>query len=859
MLAFFITLITMFRLSLTMALRDWRAGELRFLLAALTLSVAALSTVNFFVDRLSIGFERDAHQVLAADLLLDSDLRLGPEWRAEASRRGLRSADTVTMLTMASVVGQDASSTSTMVALKAVSDDYPLRGHVKLRGQGAGATDVNAPGAPLPGTVWIDGALQASMKLQPGAMLHIGETALKVSAVIAAEPDAAASYAAIAPRVMMSSADLPATQLLQQHALATHRWLLAGDATQVSAFEQWLRVRIAAQPHQAVHIETLAARRGERRSTLDQAQQFLALVGLMTALLSSVAVAMAARRFMQRHHEACAVLRALGMRHGQLARMFLLEFLLVGLAASVAGVALGFGAHFVLLEWLGKLMATELPAPRWQPALQGVATGLVLLLGFALPPLLQLRDLSQVRLLRDEAEAPQARTLASYVAGLLLFTGLLIWQTGDTVLGLGAAGGFLLGGLLFALVAWLALQGLRRLRGLLTHAAWRFAITDLQRRPLASIVQVVALALGLTALLLLTVVRSDLLASWQRATPADAPNHFIINIQPDQQRAISELLRAVGAPALHPQTRARLTHVNGQPALEFLATAPGGAGRQIEPRARELVERELDLGQAVTLPAADTLLAGQWYGDQPYADSAARIYATSMAEAMAEILHLKLGDRLRFDVAGEVLELQVTSTRKIDWRARQVSDVFVLHPQAMRGLPYTLSVAAHVPASDVLFASRLSQAFPNLTVFNVSAFLKQLQASLEQAVAAIEFLFAFTLAAGVFVLYAALAGTLDARTRQAALLRALGATRRQLSQALRIELALTGMLAGALAAAGASLASWVLASFVFHVEWSWSPLLWCSGLLVGAVCALAGGWIGLRHVLNQPPLQSLRQ
>jgi len=845
-----------------MTLRDWRAGELRFLLAALVLSVASLSAVNFFVDRMSAGLERDAHQMLAADLLLESDQPLGADWRAEAQRRGLRSADTVA-----------AGTTSTMVALKAVSDAYPLRGHVKLRGQGAAgvtapdvtAPDVTAPGTPLPGTAWIDGALMASLNLRPGSAIHIGDHTLKVAAVIAAEPDAGAAFAMIAPRVMISDADLPATGLLQQHALATHRWLLAGEPAQVAAFEQWLRARIAVQPQLAVHIETLASRSGDRRSTLDQVQQFLSLVSLMTALLASVAVAMAARRFMLRHIDACAMLRCLGLKQGQLARMYLLEFLMVGLLASIAGVLLGFGAHFVLLDWLGRLMAADLPPPGWLPAVQGVATGLILLLGFALPPVLQLRNVSQLRLLRHEQEPPQARTLAVYGAGMVLFTALLVWQTGDVALGLGSAAGFLAGGLLFGVVAWLALQGLRRLRGASGHAAWRFAVTDLQRRPAATIAQVVALALGLTAMLLLTVVRADLLAAWKRATPPDAPNHFMINIQPDQRQAVAEQLRAYGSPALHEQTRARLTHVNGRPALDYLAAA---APKQPEDgRARELVEREFEIGQAATLPATDKLMSGSWYGAQAYVNAGAgtadgtaqRIAATSLSEGVAEVLHVKPGDKLTFDVAGQALDVQVTSLRKIDWRARQVSDIFLLHPQVMQELPYTLAAAVHVPAGDTLFALRMARAFPNLTVFNISAILNQIQASFEQAVAAVEFLFAFTLAAGVFVLYAALAGSQDVRTRQAALLRALGATRRQLSQALWIEHLLTGALAGVLASGGATLASWALARFVFHLEWSWSPLLWTSGFAVGAACAVFGGWMGLRHVLSQPPLQSLRQ
>jgi putative ABC transport system permease protein len=838
-----------------MTLRDWRAGELRFLMVALLLSVAALSAVNFFIARMEAGFARDAQQMLAADLVLSADTPLSDDWRAEARQRGLHSADTVALLTMASVDEEgkpEAEQPSSMVALKSVSDAYPLRGHLKLRVAGA---DVIADGAPEPGTVWVDAALMASGHLKIGSALHIGERSFAVAGVIAAEPDVGAAFAVLAPRVMISAADMPSTQLLQQHARATYRWLLAGDAQQIAVFEQWVKQRMAAQPGQAVEVSTAATSRDSSREMIDQARRFLSMVSLLTALLAGVAVAMASRRFMQRHVNASAMLRCLGLTQAQLTQVYLLEFLLVGLLASAVGVVLGYGAHFALAEWLGKLMASDLPQAGWLPALQGLATGLVLLMGFALPPVLQLRNVSQLALLRREQGSAEPRAWIAYGVALLAFIGLLIWQTGDVVLGLGLALGFVLGGVLFGAVAWLALMGLRRARGLFGSAAWRFAVTDMLRRPVAAVTQVVALALGLTALLLLTVVRGDLLAAWRHDTPAGAPNHVVINIQPDQAGALEQRLAPFGAPALHPQTRARITQVNGKPAGE-------GAAKD-DPRVRDLIEHEVEIGQAEALPKSDTLVSGIWYAAVPQPGAATHASVSlpqvSVAEVVADTLHLKLGDRLSFDISGQSLEARVTSVRKVNWRAHEVSDLLLLSPQAMREQPFTLAVAVHVPASDMLFATQLTRDFPNLTVFNLSALIQHLQAMFDQLTAAGEFLFAFTLTAGVLVLYAALSGSQDERIRQSALLRALGATRQQLVRAQWIEHVLTGALSGVLAAAGATLSSWAMARFVLHLQWNWSPLLWLCGLAAGALCAASAGWLALRHVLNQPPLLSLRQ
>ncbi|ELX13229.1 hypothetical protein Jab_1c18510 [Janthinobacterium sp. HH01] len=826
----------MFRLSFSMMLRDWRAGELRFLLAALMLSVAALSSVNFFTARMGASIARNAGQVLAADLVLASDQPLPADVYAEAQRRGLRSAETVAMLNMA-IAGKDEDGLSMLVALKSVSDAYPLRGKMKLRRDGQ--PDAIATGTPKPGTVWVDQTLMAALNLRIGSTLRIGDRSLTVAEVIASEPDAAASFITLAPRAMMSAADLMSTNLLQQHAIATHRLLLAGEPAQVAGFEQWIKGRVAAAPKQGIQINSIASMGKDSQSMQEQVHQFLSLVSLLSALLAGIAVAMAARRFMQRHLDACAVMRCLGQTQSQQMRMYLLEFLMLGAAASVGGLLLGFGSHFVLLEWLGKLVAADLPPPGWQPAVQGLAAGMVLLLGFALPPLLQLRNVSQVRLLRREQEAPQARTVASYVLGATMFAALLVWQTGDVMLGLIAAAAFALCGAVFGLVAWLGVGSLQRMRGLFDHPAWRFAITDMRRRPAASVTQIVALALGLTALLLLTVVRGDLLATWRQATPEGAPNHYIINIQPDQQQELAARLRNYGRPEMHVLSRGRLVAINGKPA------------KSDDPRAKEMVEREIEIEQASELRAPNTLTAGRWYDG-----SAAE---TSMDKGIAEILGIKLGDRVSFDVAGETLDVKVTSLRKVDWRAHQVGAAFEVSPKLMAGMPMTLATTVHVPQDDRRFSYLLARDYPNVSVFDISAFLQRMQETLAQVSAAVEFLFAFTLASGLLVLYAAMAGSLDARKRQAALLRALGATRRQLSQAQWIEHLLTGALAGLLAAGGATAASWALARFSFHLEWHWSPLLWTAGLVAGALCALFGGWAGLRNVLNQPPLLSLRE
>ncbi|NEX59635.1 ABC transporter permease [Noviherbaspirillum galbum] len=828
--------------ALRMTLRDWRAGELRFLLVALIVAVASLSSVGFFVDRMRAGLQRDAHQLLGADLVINADQPIESAWREEARRRGLQLAETVAFPSMA-LAGSGDDTQSMLASIKAVSKDYPLRGNLKLEGADAEAEPVDTRETPAAGTAWVDSNLLSGLHVRKGDSLRLGDASFRVAEVIAVEPDRGAAFMNFAPRVMIALPDLDATGLVQNGSRVTYRLLVAGAPRDTAAYQTWLQSRIAGDNVKGVRLESLESGRPEMRATLDRAEQFLSLVGLLSAMLAAVAVAMAARRFMLRHLDACAMLRCLGLTQNQVTMLYLAEFGLLGLAGSAVGVAAGFAAHFLLLEWLGRLVTNVLPPPGLAPALQGIATGLLLLVGFALPAILQLRNVPHNRVIRREQDPPRPAALATYGMGLLAFIGLLLWQAGNPKLGLLTAAGFLAGVAVFAVIGWLAVRSLRLARAGIEHPSWRFAVTALQRRTSATIVQIVALSLGLMALLLLTVIRGDLVSAWRQSTPADAPNHFVINIQPDQKAGIEQRLAEGGAgkALLFPMIRGRLVQINGKPVtLDSYA----------DDRARRLVDREFNLSTMRDLPPQNTVSAGRWFDD--------RAPEASVEEGLAKTLGLKLGDTLRFDIAGQAVEAKITSLRKLDWGSMRVNFFVILNPSLMADTPQSWITAFHLPKGRQDVANALSRDYPNLTVVDVGSMIRQVQSVLDQVISAVEFLFLFTLASGVLVLYAALVGSQDERIRESGLLRALGATRKQLSRAQWIEFALVGGLAGLLAASGAAAIGWVLAREVFRFEWTFSPAVWVSGLLVGCLCAFAGGWIGLRHVLKHPPLMTLR-
>jgi putative ABC transport system permease protein len=828
----------MVALSWRFLIRDWRAGELGLLIASLLVAVAAISAVGFFVDRMRLALSQEARQLLGADLVVATDRPLAPEWIARAEGDGLTVARTVGFPSMVTARGRPQ-----LASVKAVSEGYPLRGRLRVAAA-PGAPDEVAQAVPGRGELWADAQLLQALGVRVGDAVELGESRFTVARIITVEPDRGANFVNFAPRALIRLDELEATGLVQPASRVSWRLLLAGEPAAVAGWEAWFRAR----GERAARIETLENGRPELRVTLERSQRFLSLVALLTALIAAVAVGLAARRFAHRHLDGCAVMRAIGLRQRDLAVILLLELAWIGLAGGLAGALAGWALHFGLVAAVAPLVRLALPAPSAWPALQALAAGAVLLLGFGAWSFLRLAGTPPLRVLRREIGGRAASPWIGAVLAGGAFGGLLFWLAGEPRLALVALGGFVAAGLVFALAASLAvpLAGLLRRRPamLAGSPALRLALASWSRRRGAAIVQTVALAVGMMALMLLTVTRTDLLASWSRASPADAPDRFVINIQPAQRDEVLGALRAggVAGPEVLPMIRGRLVAVNGRPVRPE---------DYVGDRAQRLLDREFNLSYAAQLPAHNRLVAGRWFDP-----GAAEV---SVETGILATLGLALGDRITFDIAGREVEARIGSVRKVDWDSMQVNFFMILSPALLESAPQTLITAFREPGGEVPLEQTLVGRFPNLTVFDTGNLIRQVQAMLSQVVIAIQMLFVLTLAAGVVVLHTALASSRDERLREAALMRALGASRVQLARAQRWELGLSGALAGLLAAAGALATGWVLAVRVFQFDHQprWESLL--LGALAGAAVALAAGWFGLRGVLRSPALASLRE
>ncbi|MEO6270370.1 MAG: FtsX-like permease family protein [Lautropia sp.] len=868
------------RLSLILLRRDWRAGELRLLVVALAVAVAAISTVGFFIDRLGSALSGQATQMLGGDVVVSSDHAISPDWIVEARRRGLNTAQTVGFPSMALAAAGAAGAPddrgkrgdrgsagegggggdrpgagtlplSQLASVKAVSTDYPLRDGVTVTSAQVDAAAV--PGADPPqerlarapdaGSVWVDRALLQSLGLAQGDRLQLGEKTFQIDRVILIEPDRGTSFINFAPRVMLALDDLAATRLVQAGSRVTYRLLVAGDRNASAGFEAWVKSRLRA----GQRMETLEAGRPELRMTLDRSQQFLSLVSLLSALIAAVAIGLAARRFAERHLDGFAVLKALGAAQRLLVWSLLFEMLWLALAGAAVGALVGWVAHWALVVLASSMIDMPLPAPSGWPALQAAAAGVVLILGFAAVPVLRLAGVPPLRVLRRELGPPAASVWLALLCAIGAFAALLFWYAGDRKVALYAMGGFLGGAVVFALVSLAGVRLLAPLRNWVGTgpgmAALRVALASWSRRRGSSVVQTAALAVGLMALMLLTVTRNDLLDSWRSASPADAPNRFVLNIQPDQRDLFGKLIEDAGLRNvdLYPMIRGRLVAVND---------VPIGPDHYQDERARRLVNREFNLSYADRMPGHNQLDSGRWL-----APASAEV---SAEQGVMDTLGLKINDRARFDVAGEMVDLTIVGTRKLAWDSMKVNFFMIGSPDALRDKPQSFITSFHIPAGKAELGRTLVDRLPNLTVVDTTAILRQVQTMVDQVVRAVQFLFLFALAAGVVVLYAALASSRDERVREAGLMRALGASRRQLTQAQVLELALSGVLAGTLAALGAILVGWVLAHQVF--QFSYRPGWWLlpAGAVAGGLFSAAAGWWSLRSVVSTPPMTTLR-
>lgn len=825
-------------LALRLLRRDYRAGELRILALAILVAVGGMTAVGFFTDRMQRAMTQQGVELLGADLVLVSSAPARAELADEARR--LRLAMVAT-LSFPSVVL--AGERPLLVDVKAVGAGYPLRGMLRTA-PSADAPEQSTRDIPASGEVWIEPRLYEILALAPGGRLSLGASQFRIARVLTYEPDRGGDMFSLGPRVLLNSADVARTRLVQPGSRVSYRLLLSGERAQIAAFRAWAEPRLV--PGERL-VEVRDAR-PELKVALERAEKFLGLAALVSVLLAGVAVAVATRRYVERHLDGSALMRCFGATQARMVALYGLQMLALGFIASLFGSLLGLAAQAVLAELLAGLSNVVLPAPSLWPLVIGLLVGVVTLLGFALPPLLRLKSVPPLRVIRRDLGPLPVRSFSVYGAASLAIGLLMFWQVRDLSLTLIVLGVTLATLAALGLVAWLLVKSLGTLRAR-AGLAWRFGLANIARRPNASIAQILAFGLGLMVLLMLLLVRGDLLAAWQKRLPPDAPNHFLINVLPNDVERLKDFLARAGVggadgPKVFPMVRGRLTHINGRPV--------SGAD-YADDRARGLLEREFNLSWSARLQEDNRVVAGTFW------DARARGQRElSVEKGLAETLGILLGDELTYRIQDREVRAKVTSLRSVEWDSFR-ANFFVLAPPGMLDdFPATWITSFYLPTERKRVAGELVRAFPSVTVIDLEAIMSRVRGVMQRVDLSIEVVFLFTLLAGLMVLYAAIQSTQDERLHETAILRAFGASRARLVAGLLTEFVLLGLLAGLLAAFAASAAGLVLAREVFHLNYTINPLLWLIGPAAGAAGIGLFGFLGTRRVLNVPPLATLR-
>ncbi len=805
------------------------------LLAAVALAVGALTAVGFLTDRIGKAVARQANEVLAADLRLRSQEPIPEEWRRKAANYGLRTAET---RTFPSVVFKD--DASALTTIKAVSQTYPLRGSVRVADELFGEQRT-VDGIPSRGEVWADGALLARVDADIGDRLLVGDSELLVTAVLTYRPDQSIGFASLAPSLVVNIDDLPATGLISEGSRVGYALLVAGDDNAVNEFNE----AIADDLPESVRASNREESSESAYNAADRAQRFLSLTAVISLLLSAVAVAMSARRFAHRRMDTVALMKSLGATQGFVISVSVVQLLLLGLLGVAAGSVVGYAAEETLAFVLRDIIASDLPPVGLTPVALASGSALVLLVGFALPSLIQLRKTPPLRVLRHDAMPPAPSRLL--VAGLSLaaVAALVYRSVGDARML-----AILLGGIV-VIAAALYFVG----RGLVhvmaryrsgVGVAWRYGLANIARRGRASAVQVVAFGLGLTVLLLLTIVRTDLLEGWRQTLAEDAPNHFMINIQPHERDSVANIYEEAGiaAPDFVPLVRARMSHINGESVKDIEYPTRDGEW---------FANREANLSWAETMSSSNELIAGEWwpadYDGPPLA---------SIEEEVSVETGLSIGDRIVYQIAGREVEMTIASVRKVNWDSFQPNFFLLLSPGALDGMPTTYIASLRIEERQKPVLVTLVRKHPSISVIDLDSILQQVRGIIEKATLAVQAVFLFTLAAGIAVLFAAVQSTIDERRFESAMLRALGARKSVVFSGVMAEFAALGIAAGFLASAGASVLAAIVAVRLFELPYEFNPVIWVAGLVSGVLVVCASGFVAARGAINAPPISILR-
>lgn len=823
-----------FNLALRLLFRDGRSGELTILVLALIIAVTSSTAISLFADRLHRTMSTQAADFLAADLVITSSTLIPPVWLAKAQALELKQARTAEFSTVL-IENEEL----LLSGIKAVSKNYPLRGVLKTIESGDYSKQIVKYQGPVAGEAWLDKRVLSALKLQLGDSLIVGEKSLKISQLISYEPDKRGDIYSLSPRVMINDADLQATQVVKPGSHVHYFFQFSGSEQALAEFRDWVKPHLnVSQRLMDIHDD-----RPELGNALSRAERYLGLSSIVVILIAGVAIAMSTRRYSERHFNATAILRCLGCKQSEILWLFLYQFIILGLVASAVGSLLGWFAQETLFHLLRDLLPAKVANPSFIAVVLGFLTGLAILLGFALPPLLRLKKVSPLRVFRRELEPLPTSAWLVYGLALSLIS-LLIWKyTQDLKMSVTIIGGGIITTLIAGLILYALLVQARKILPFIS-LGWRFGLQGLLRTPRVTVSQTLAFSITLLAMILSYTVRTDLIDDWQNQLPENAPNYFVLNVFPNQVKPFEQSLQQqnINNSRFYPVVRGRLVQINDVPVQQIASKDSQG---------ERATHRDLSLTWGSELPTDNRTVAGLWdpsiYGQ------------VSIEQKLAKSLKIILGDTLTFTIGSQQQQATVSHIRSVQWDTMKPNFYMVFSPETLAGYATTYITSFYLAEENKNVLNGLVKKYPSITVLEVDAMLKQFKTILTQLTAAINYLLYFALLAGFTVLFAAVNSSLDNRIYEGALMRTLGANRALLRKAHFIEFSLLGLVSGLIAVFMAELLLYAIYTYILHLNYQFNWLMWFGVPIISTVCISLAGFFGVRSVANKSPMLVLRE
>lgn len=820
--------------------RDWRAGELRLLLAALLVAVGTVSAITFFVDRLHQALLAESTSFLAADRVLSGSQPIPDSFRDGAISQGLVISDTLLFPSM--VYAETSAARNQLVSVKAVSETYPLRGTLRIADEPF-ATDRPTESLPQRGEVWLDSRLFPSLGVALGDFVQVGYEKLKISRVLTSEPDRGGSFFDLGPRVLMRMADVPATRVIQPGSRIGYRLLLAGDDRALSDYREQFREQFLGK----YRWQSIRESSPSIGSALDRAESFLLLGGLLAVILAGIAVALSANRYAKRHYDHVSVLKTLGATPGEIQWGYFGVLTVLGVVGVVLGLLLGTGIHLGIVQLLATYLPSNLPLPGTRPLWLGAATGFICLIAFALPPLLALKNISPMRAVRRDLSVTTTSGLITYGLGTCGALTLLVWYSNSLWLTFWAlAGGFLVC-LVFGIIATLLLRG-GRLAGMQAGSLWRLALAGLQRRRRENVAQIMIFGLAIMLLLILVLIRTSLLDEWRQQIPENAPNHFVMNVTRDQVDPMQTLLEEHTdyEGTLFPMMRGRIEAVNEIPVRDYQRR------NRSEDRGGPRLSSERNLTWTNEPPPNNKMITGSWWAEDTQES------LVSIEQGYAFGWGLRVGDELTFDLGGLKVVAKVANIRSVEWDSLRPNFFIIFSEAALANVPATYMTSFYLAPDRKRFLNDILSNYPTITVIEVDELINQVQQIVSRVTQAVELVLVLVLGAGALVLIASIQASRDQRMKEHALIRTLGGSRRLIAGSLASEFSILGLFAGVVAVVGAEITVYALESQVFEMAYQARPWFWLVGPLLGTLIVVTVGYLGTRSLISTPPATILR-